>query len=73
MDEDTIPLPVAYMLGCLLLCCLLLGLLVASMVSTRFQRTQDRRLQQAPSRTEWLRVSLSLWLRSIVDAFRRGH
>lgn len=68
-----IPPVVAFMLVGALLCLMVLILIVASFGSRSFQRMQDRRFQQAPSRTEWLRVSASIWVRSIVDTFRRGH
>lgn len=58
----------------LLLALLALGVGVAlavSFASNRFQRMQDKRFASPPSRTEWLRVNLAIWVRDVVDGIRR--
>lgn len=63
---------VAVMLVCALLCMLALGLIMASLVSRSFQRAQDERFKRPPSRTEWLRVNLAIWVRDVIDGIRRA-
>lgn len=72
-EPPGIPLSVAFLAVAILGVLAVVSIVCVSLISRSFQRMQDRRLQQAPSRTEWLRVGLSLWLRSIVDSVRRGH
>ena len=72
-EPPGLPPIVAVMAFGALLCTIVLGALASILVSRAFQRAQDRRFTQAPSRTEWLRVGLSLWIRSIVDSIRRSH
>lgn len=73
-EPPGVPLPVAVMLVCVLLCMIALGCIVATIASTRFQRRQDRRwVQPTPGRIEWVWIGWRVWWKSIMDnLMRRG-
>lgn len=48
------------------------GLVVASLVSVRFQRYQDRRWADPHvTRFEWMRINAGIWARHVADIVRR--
>lgn len=63
---------VAVMLVLLVVLTLVLVLFVVSWGSKRFQRAQDERFTRAPSRTEWLRVNVGIWVRDVIDGIVRA-